>query len=234
MAKNSAKLPIVFFMAALLVMLMGGGNALAAHPSTPWLEPPPGNIAEDHDHGDDIRIAHDYMVSGLGLRGPLNDICERIEEIERDGDGRVPSIRVTYLSTSLNGDALSMTIDSFSELKRVLAERREVRGALAEEIANLGAMSLDTEYTVSPDGCEAGGLQPGVAATDRIGLDYGLRIGATEAVIVPFDGTALLLTLGERPMMMFGHIDDGVITLEQVQGTCSVKLIPTGGENWGY
>jgi len=231
-AKEFTTLRALIFIAGVVVLLLGNGPVFAIHSPVPPTEQPTGVVPDGHDHDDDIRLAHDYIVSGLALRGPLREVCERFLEIENEGDGMVPSLRVSYISKSWDGETSAMAINSFGELKRFLTARSGVRKALAKEITNLGPMSLEKEYRISSIKCDGTGLQDGFAETQRLGLDYRLSLENTEAAAVSFAGTFLMLTLNENPIMMFGHVDNGTVELQQVGGACTVKLVPVGGGDW--
>ena len=41
-----------------------------------------------------------------------------------------------------------------------------------------------------------------------------------------------MLTNTENPIMMFGHVNDDIVELEQVGGACDVTLVPVGGSVW--
>jgi len=228
MANKTAIFRNAALVTGLVVLLLGNGPVSALHsPVTPT-----DAVSDGHDHDDEIRLAHDYIVSGLALRGPLKRVCERLLEIENNGDGKVPSLRVSYISRSWDGETSAISINSFGGLKNFLTARSGMRKGLAEEISTIGSMPIEKEYRVYSRGCDATGLQAGLAKTQRLGLDYRLSLENTEAAAVSFAGIFLMLTLGENPAMMFGHVNSGVVDLEHVGGNCTVKLVPVGSGDW--
>jgi hypothetical protein len=215
---------LILVLVVILAPLSSLASGLAHAPDVPTDETAPAQRLEDLDT---FVLAHDYLVAGIALRGPLASLHDMLGALYGDGEGG-PTLSITYVARAADGSEQVLVLDTFADLAAFLSGREAARMAMAHEIIRRGNRALASAYALRGAGCDALDLPMGRVHVERQDLDYRLldEDGAPVALAVAVADTLTLVSLSESGAVLSGEMDNEAATVRHTGSSCALTLTP--------